>query len=377
MPGVADWQQMHRPYLERARALIVVCTPGAKLNEGPDDWVHREIDWWLEHRDTAPILIDPLMEGERYVPEAVARRWPNIQRVPLVEKEWLDLSDSALLAKSAQIRRLVLGAILPSGASVYAQELDTERRRARRLRLALAVSFFMLLATVWFGFNATLERESAETARARAQEERNRAEEQRAVAEDAREEAERRLALIRRFVDVLGMAQDEDGPFRSLYDHLDFQSVSIGDDGVIRTNLTVDRVNAADLLRSLTLDDRLKWSQLQEDEKDFFVTGTIPLRFSVDGYAVDGAEIQAVGPGSLKFLMSDALKYGGPDLSILTEALANFEYESLEITIWKELEVEEPEIQIRLRGRNPDVLDGHPIVLNVNVGGLLEALLQQ
>ena len=32
MPGVQDWQALHRPYLEKARAIIVICTPGAKLN---------------------------------------------------------------------------------------------------------------------------------------------------------------------------------------------------------------------------------------------------------------------------------------------------------------------------------------------------------
>ena len=87
MPAVADWREIHRPYLERARALIVVCTPGAKIVEGPDDWVHKEIGWWLEHRPTVPILIDPLRQGKRYVPTAISERWPEIQRIPLVEAE--------------------------------------------------------------------------------------------------------------------------------------------------------------------------------------------------------------------------------------------------------------------------------------------------
>src|SRR5262249_46365206 len=77
MPAVADWREIHRPYLKRARALIVVCTPGAKIVEGPDDWVHKEIGWWLlERRETVPILIDPLRQGIRYVPSAISERWP-------------------------------------------------------------------------------------------------------------------------------------------------------------------------------------------------------------------------------------------------------------------------------------------------------------
>jgi hypothetical protein len=31
MPGVENWKELHRPYLEKARAIIVVCTPGTKL----------------------------------------------------------------------------------------------------------------------------------------------------------------------------------------------------------------------------------------------------------------------------------------------------------------------------------------------------------
>jgi beta-lactamase superfamily II metal-dependent hydrolase len=136
VPGVADWRRVHRPYLEKARALVVVCTPGAKLNEGRDDWVHREIGWWLKHRTAAPILIDPLMEGLRYVPDAISDRWPEIQRIPLLEREWTALAASALEAKTATLRRQILGAIVPSGAEVYAHELEIERKRAERLRRA-------------------------------------------------------------------------------------------------------------------------------------------------------------------------------------------------------------------------------------------------
>lgn len=137
VPGVADWKAMHRPYLEKARALIVICTPGAKLNEGANDWVHQEIEWWLAHRDVAPILIDPLMEGLRYVPTAIAERWPDIQRIPLLEKEWAVLTGPALQQKADDLRRHVIGALLPSGAAIYEQELLDERQRALRLKRAL------------------------------------------------------------------------------------------------------------------------------------------------------------------------------------------------------------------------------------------------
>ncbi len=137
MPAVADWQEIHRPYLKRARAFIVVCTPGAKIKDGPGDWVHKEIGWWLQHRMTVPILVDPLRQGTRYIPTAIGKRWPKIQRIHLVESEWADLSPQRLEQKVRALRLQVVGNILPSGAAIYQEELKAERRRAAKLRLAL------------------------------------------------------------------------------------------------------------------------------------------------------------------------------------------------------------------------------------------------
>ena len=137
MPAVADWRKIHQPYLKRARALIVVCTPGAKIKDGPEDWVHREIKWWLDHREPVPILIDPLDQGIRYVPTAISKRWPQIQRIPLVESEWIGLSRTDLEQKASALRGKIVGNILPSGAAIYEEELKAERRRAAKLRVAL------------------------------------------------------------------------------------------------------------------------------------------------------------------------------------------------------------------------------------------------
>jgi hypothetical protein len=137
MPAVADWREIHRPYLEKARALIVVCTPGAKIDDGPEDWVHKEIGWWLEHRNTVPILVDPLRQGIRYVPPSIRERWPEIQRIPLVESEWAGLSSADLEQKANSLRRQIVGSILPSGAAIYDAELKAERQRAEQLSRAL------------------------------------------------------------------------------------------------------------------------------------------------------------------------------------------------------------------------------------------------
>jgi len=175
MPGVSNWKDLHRPYLEKARAMIVICTPGSKLNEGPKDYVHGEIEWWLKNRKTALILIDPLMEGPRFVPSEITQRYPDIQRILLVEKELSGLSQQMLKEKIDGIRRQIIGAILPSGADVYAQELMDERRRAQKLRRALMalsiilIFFLSLAAYTFFQRNvAVQERIRAKQAQAKA-----------------------------------------------------------------------------------------------------------------------------------------------------------------------------------------------------------------
>lgn len=145
MPGVGDWTQIHGPYLQKARAFILVCTPGSALNEGDGDWVHLEIDTWLKKNpDVSPIIVDPLNAGSRFIPKQVARCWPDIQRIPLIEEEWQNLSEAVLEQKRAGLRAQILGAILPSGTAVYEQELRKERDRARRLAVANVVSVLLL-----------------------------------------------------------------------------------------------------------------------------------------------------------------------------------------------------------------------------------------
>src|SRR6185503_14358500 len=59
--------------LERARAFVVICTPGACMDLRPEqkeDPVLSKIEWWLENREAAPILIDAIGNG-RWIPDAI------------------------------------------------------------------------------------------------------------------------------------------------------------------------------------------------------------------------------------------------------------------------------------------------------------------
>ena len=121
-PSISDWTMLHEPYLKRARAFILVCTPGAKLVEGPGDWVHREIDWWVQNRSEAPILIDALGQGERYVPTSILERWPNAQRINVIPEEWDQLSSDDLHASEQRTRARILGGITQSLSLIHISE---------------------------------------------------------------------------------------------------------------------------------------------------------------------------------------------------------------------------------------------------------------
>ena len=177
-PGVGDFTTVHESFLKRARAMIVICTPGAKLNEGPGDWVHREIDWWLANREIAPILVDPLGADLRYVPDAIARKWPNAQRIRMIEADWDRLAEADRAALDDRIRNQFLGAIVPSSDMFYRQELEQDRARTARLQrvrwsLAALVAVLVLVlgGAVWIYNLRTISeaaRIEAEAARAEA-----------------------------------------------------------------------------------------------------------------------------------------------------------------------------------------------------------------
>lgn len=136
-PSVNDWTLIHEPYLKRSRALIIICTPGVKIYEGPDDWVYKEINWWLEHRDTSPIIVDALGQGTRYIPNIILETWPNVQRTEIIEKIWTELEDDKVSILEKEVREQLIGGIGPSAENIYQQELRIEQTRRAELELLL------------------------------------------------------------------------------------------------------------------------------------------------------------------------------------------------------------------------------------------------
>jgi WD40 repeat protein len=130
-PAVSDWTAVHAPALQRARTFIFVCTPGAYSRLDEDDWVYRELDWWLANRQNAPIIITT--HGERWVPKELHARWPNAQHL-IVDVEGLPpQSDAGYEQLRLQIRDRILEGIRDSAVQILYEEVEREKSRSRRL----------------------------------------------------------------------------------------------------------------------------------------------------------------------------------------------------------------------------------------------------
>ncbi|MEM6926389.1 MAG: CHAT domain-containing protein [Myxococcota bacterium] len=170
VPAVPDWQDVHGDALAGAKALVLVCTPGLFARIDDNDWVHKEIDWWLEQRDVAPVLVDASGEGARWIPKAVRRRWPNAQWITVDPEAWEGLSPSERETRQHDALSRILGGIAVTSTQTHRAELRRQVRVNRQLRLALGLLALVLVALVATGGAAA--RWSYQTALQKAESER-------------------------------------------------------------------------------------------------------------------------------------------------------------------------------------------------------------
>src|SRR5262245_34635084 len=187
-PGVSDWKQLHFPSLQTSQAIILVCTPGIAIDfskRGQPDWVYEELRWWCGHRDTAPIVVDATGEGDRWLPQLITLKWPDINRIDL-NRDDAEAAENTSTDFAQRIRERITDSIRESERRTVFEDLQRFKRLTKRLSVALSCAVFLLLVavitTVW-----------ALKASERAEQQRKVAEEQREVAEVQRNQADRIL----------------------------------------------------------------------------------------------------------------------------------------------------------------------------------------
>ena len=105
--------------------------------------------------------------------------------------------------------------------------------------------------------------------------------------------------------------------------------------------------------------------------------GAIPVRVGPEGVSIDVGQVQAVAPGGTLKLPADRLKgmaQGNQAMALVVQAMENFHYSVLNSTI-DYAQDGTLMLGLRLEGSSPEVRDGHPIVLNINLEEDIPALL--
>ncbi|MGH6719738.1 MAG: intermembrane phospholipid transport protein YdbH family protein [Alphaproteobacteria bacterium] len=109
------------------------------------------------------------------------------------------------------------------------------------------------------------------------------------------------------------------------------------------------------------------------------LAGRLPLRLGFATVAIDDGRLETTGPGTLSYAPppgTDALGTGQAGTALLLDALRNFHYDSLAMTI-DGTAGGETTVGLKLVGRNPDLYGGYPVALNVNLSGALDTLLRR
>lgn len=122
-------------------------------------------------------------------------------------------------------------------------------------------------------------------------------------------------------------------------------------------------------VRKVDLERLLALADLQEVSGSGQLSGEIPIRIEKGAVVVEGGALDALSPGTIAFRSEEAkqaLASGGESVELMLRALEDFHYEVLRLTLDKPAEGES-RVFLKLEGANPEVLDGQPFVLNINL----------
>ena len=128
----------------------------------------------------------------------------------------------------------------------------------------------------------------------------------------------------------------------------------------------------------LDLNELLKLTRLDGLSGDGRINGTLPLTINENGVIVADGKLEATDAGILRYRPDEtpsALKAGGESIGLVLQALEDFRYDALDISLDGRTDGE-TDIKLHLRGANPDLYDGHPIEFNLDLEGDLANLIK-
>lgn len=138
-----------------------------------------------------------------------------------------------------------------------------------------------------------------------------------------------------------------------------------------------DRHTAIVVMKQLALADFFKLSGIDGLTGTGRLSGQIPFTFINEDVEIDNAVLASEESGVLRFnsqAAKDMLGSAGEQMALVLDVLANFHYKSLSLKINRKLG-ENAVLTLGLEGHNPDVKDGYPFKLNINLETNLDKIL--
>jgi hypothetical protein len=136
------------------------------------------------------------------------------------------------------------------------------------------------------------------------------------------------------------------------------------------TTLTAER---------LKLDEIFALAQLDGLSGEGTMHGSLPITIAGAEAVIEHGELVSDGPGWVRYRPKQppaALAAGGQNVNLLLQALENFRYKELRLTIDGRTDGE-MDVGLHIAGANPDLYDGYPIEFNLNLEGALANVLRQ
>jgi hypothetical protein len=135
--------------------------------------------------------------------------------------------------------------------------------------------------------------------------------------------------------------------------------------------------NLAVVVKGVALAELLTLANVNGLSAEGTVEGAIPLRRAKDIIRIEHGVLQTSTAGVLRYDPADTPSFlrgqPGEGTAILRDALKDFRYQQLSLTIDGDLGGEE-QIKLKLNGANPTLYGGLPVALNVNLSGALDSI---
>ncbi|MEQ8736673.1 MAG: YdbH domain-containing protein [Rhodospirillaceae bacterium] len=108
------------------------------------------------------------------------------------------------------------------------------------------------------------------------------------------------------------------------------------------------------------------------------LSGRIPIIIRGSNILIESGTLKTSGPGVVRYRTSssaDTIAADQGGLSLALQALQDFRYDSIEVTVSGSVQ-KELEASLAIKGRNPDLYDGYPIDFNLNLSGELANIIR-